>query len=221
MSATSLVYQCPRCGATVEVPRHLIDETVTCPRPDCRQPFRVEAPSGRFVESDRSPDYKVDRAGAAPEEVLAEVHPAFFRAHLFWTLLIVAVAVAGAAGVVWGLGQSLASMWVGGLALLGVSFLFLVAGSIAKRHIVLRITTVRSVLERGFVSKETSEVRHRDARNIQVDQSFFERLLRVGDLAISSAGQDDLEIVLRGIPDPNGVAQIVRDRQDTQDQRKP
>jgi hypothetical protein len=35
----------------------------------------------------------------------------------------------------------------------------------------------------------------------------------VGDLAISSSGQDDLEIQARGLSNPAGIAELIRQRQ--------
>jgi uncharacterized membrane protein YdbT with pleckstrin-like domain len=75
------------------------------------------------------------------------------------------------------------------------------------------VTNRRTVLRRGLLARETSEVRHRDVRNVQVNQTTFERLLGVGDLALSSAGQSDFEIAVKGIPNPNRVADVIRDMQ--------
>jgi uncharacterized membrane protein YdbT with pleckstrin-like domain len=77
----------------------------------------------------------------------------------------------------------------------------------------LTITNERTLYEAGFIARRTSEVRHADVRNLQVHQSVGQRLMNVGDLAISSAGQEDFEIVVDTIPDPNGAAQLIRNRQ--------
>jgi hypothetical protein len=44
-------------------------------------------------------------------------------------------------------------------------------------------------------------------------RSFVDRILGVGRIAICSAGQDDMEIDICGVPKPNDVADTVRSLQ--------
>ncbi len=76
----------------------------------------------------------------------------------------------------------------------------------------LTVTNRRTVLARGILDRQTSEVRHADVRNVRVNQSFVQRLFRVGTLEISSAGQSDVEIGLKGIPDPQAIATLIREQ---------
>ena len=80
-------------------------------------------------------------------------------------------------------------------------------------YVTLTVTNRRTILRKGLFSKSTSEVAHDDVRNIQIDQSMVQRLLNIGDLLISSAGQDTIEIKARAIHDPERVASIVREHQ--------
>ena len=73
----------------------------------------------------------------------------------------------------------------------------------------LTITTKRTIITRGILSKSTSEVMHDDIRNIQTHQTFLQRILDVGYMAISSAGQSDVEIAVKGIPDPDGIKDLI------------
>ena len=73
----------------------------------------------------------------------------------------------------------------------------------------LTVTTKRTVLRRGILAKSTTEVRHRDVRNIQISQSVFQRMAGVGTIGISSAAQSDIEIVAQGMPNPQKVKQII------------
>jgi uncharacterized membrane protein YdbT with pleckstrin-like domain len=75
----------------------------------------------------------------------------------------------------------------------------------------LTITTRRTILETGLLSKQTTEVRHKDVRNIRVVQGVLNRLTNVGAITISSAGQADLE--LKGIHAPNEIADLIRRHQ--------
>ena len=73
----------------------------------------------------------------------------------------------------------------------------------------LTITTDRTRLRKGILSKSITEVWHQDVRNVQLNQTFFQRLLGVGALGISSAGQAGLEISVSGIPDPEQVKDLI------------
>lgn len=73
----------------------------------------------------------------------------------------------------------------------------------------LTITSERTRLRKGILSKSITEVWHQDVRNVQLNQTFFQRLLGVGSLGISSAGQSGLEISVAGIPDPERVKELI------------
>ena len=73
----------------------------------------------------------------------------------------------------------------------------------------LDITNKRSTEVRGLFSKATSEVLHDNIRNIQIAQSFWQRIWRVGTIGISSAGQDGVEIQVQDIPNPNKIREVI------------
>ena len=73
----------------------------------------------------------------------------------------------------------------------------------------LTVTNERTSLRRGILSKSITEVWHQDVRNVQLDQTFLQRLLGVGSLGISSSGQAGLEISVSGIPDPDRVKDLI------------
>ncbi len=74
----------------------------------------------------------------------------------------------------------------------------------------LIVTTERTTLRTGIVSRQTNEVRHSDLRNVQVRQTAFERMVGVGEVELSSAGQSNVEIAVGGLPDPAGIAELIR-----------
>ena len=59
------------------------------------------------------------------------------------------------------------------------------------------------------MSKFTNEILHSHVRNIQINQSIFQRLMHVGSIGISSSGQAGIEIFIRGIPHPYDVKRII------------
>ena len=73
----------------------------------------------------------------------------------------------------------------------------------------LTVTSERTRLRKGILSKSVTEVWHQDVRNVQLNQTFFQRVLGVGSLGISSAGQSGLEISISGIPDPERVKDLI------------
>ena len=73
----------------------------------------------------------------------------------------------------------------------------------------LRITTKRTVEIKGLLSKATSEVLHADIRNIQVEQTFFERVCNVGFLSLSSSAENQDVVEMSDVPDPGKVKSII------------
>jgi uncharacterized membrane protein YdbT with pleckstrin-like domain len=73
----------------------------------------------------------------------------------------------------------------------------------------LTVTNRRTELRKGILSKSTSEVWHSNVRNIQIDQSFFQRVFGVGTIGISSAGQSGIEIQVAGLRDPEQVRSLI------------
>lgn len=89
---------------------------------------------------------------------------------------------------------------------LGIATLILWIRNLGNR---LYITNKRTILRRGFFSKSTSEVLHDHVRNVQVDQTFLNRLFNVGTIGISSSGQEGIEIIAPAIPRPNEVKKTI------------
>ena len=218
-----LTFQCQHCGTTVEVAADQAGETAVCTNPQCGRPFRVEVPAGRFLggrDAERRAAGDADEQGGSfpgigrDEQTLRTVHPAMFRRHPFRFLFYALLVLGGAVGAaVAGSGNQWPLTMVG-VAVAVVGLLLLAVWWIQVLNITLTLTTRRTILRRGIVSKDTSEVRHDDVRNLQIQQSFLERLLGVGDVAISSAGQDDLEIHVKGVPRPEQILELVREHQD-------
>ena len=100
-----------------------------------------------------------------------------------------------------------------GLALAAAGALTIAYWWLQTRFRSVTVTSKRTLYTQGIFSKQTSEVQHDDVRNMQVNQSFFDRLVGVGHLAISSSGQDDMEIDVRGLKSPQRVIDIVREYQ--------
>lgn len=73
----------------------------------------------------------------------------------------------------------------------------------------LEITNKRTIERRGLLSKSTDEVLHDHVRNVKVDQSFYERVVRIGQIGIASSGSDDTEIIMEDLPNPQKIREII------------
>ena len=123
---------------------------------------------------------------ADSEETLLELNPAMFRNHpIGFILSVILIAAAGA-----------------GLVILAIWWLTTKAAT-------LTVTNKRAIQRTGLISKKTTEVLHRDVRNIEIDQSVFQRMFGVGSIGIASAGQSGIEIQFAGVRDPDGVKALI------------
>ncbi len=119
------------------------------------------------------------------ERTLREIHPVMYGRQPLLFVLVVALSVC-----------------LVGLPILLVWWL-------RNRCQVLTITSYRTILRTGWLSHRTTEVLHRDVRNLQIYQTFQQRLTRTGWIGISSAGQSGIEISVDNIPHPEKVRRIV------------
>lgn len=210
-------FQCDRCERTIEVEDDRAGTKMECP--DCGDMNIVpDSGSGRAgAAGEESGEDKAAAAGfppaSGPEVQVVVVHPALMRANPLLFLGVV-LAIAGGLGLVGWFGlfareSSLRWLFWPGVVLLVVASLALVVWKLQKMSHALVITTRRSIERRGLLSRSTSEVLHDNIRNIQIDQTFLERLLHVGTISISSAGQDGVEIQVEKLPAPDDIRKII------------
>jgi membrane protein YdbS with pleckstrin-like domain len=195
---------CPACGDINVIPGAVVVGT-----PVGAAPTTASATNGPGP----------DRAAAAghppahgPEAEVLNVHPAMLRAHPFRFLILFILLIGGlGGGIYFGMVQSpnnppvaIGAAVVGVLALLGLI--------IWKVHTLgegIRITTKRVIETKGLLSKATSEVRHVDIKNIQVEQTFLDRVWNVGTLKLSSSGENEDPIEMADMPSPAAVRDVI------------
>ncbi|MEW4487417.1 PH domain-containing protein [Thalassoglobus sp. JC818] len=208
---TEVSYRCPNCEALINVADEFVGQTVDCPR--CSVPFEAKAPVAQPILKTDITNSEADYTIETPtddETVLETAHPALFRKHPLQLLTMIAVGGAALVAIVTSIADGSWSFAMGA----GV-VLLLIAGYAGYMWVQilatsLTVTNKRTRLRHGIIAKKTSEVQHDDVRNLQVDQNILERFLGIGDLAISSSGQDDLEIIAVAIPQPNSMAELIR-----------
>lgn len=190
---------CPHCGDVNIVPG-------TAAKP---------APRGGVTPPTRRPTGRAAAMGLPPEtgqeQRVAKIHPAMFRAkpaHFLGVFLLFLGGGIGAA--VFALRQPTVPWLAWACGLLAVAgLMILLAWKVMTLGETLEITTKRVTLMRGLLGKELSEIPHEDIQNIQIKQSFWDRMWGIGQLGVSSAGQDDVEIVISNIPHPYKVREMI------------
>ena len=206
---------CDKCDRTIEVDDNMAGHKVECSA--CGDINMMPEAGARPPTASSRPDSRADKLGLppdhGPEQEVLKVRPAMFRAKPQLFLLYILILSAGLAGIVWsqlgtGSGLKTTALIGGGLAAM-VALGLLAAWKIVTLSAALQITNKRSVHRKGLLSKATSEVVHDNIRNVQVTQTFWQRLWKVGTLGLSSSGQDGIEIEISDIPHPERVREII------------
>mgnify|MGYP001799602281 CR=1 FL=1 len=213
-----LQINCDRCDASLEFPDDRAGEKAACPK--CgdinRLPAAADADAGGTARHSAS-EAQPDRAALAglppdkgPEVRVRLVRPAMFRARPVVFSAVLLAGVLGIAGAIyfgavdarpWAMWLSLAIV----LGAVGVMAFWKVLTLAAG----LEITTKRTIERKGLFSRATSEVLHDNIRNIQVDQTFWQRVCNVGSIGISSSGQDGIEVHMDAVPKPKDLQRTI------------
>jgi len=142
-----------------------------------------------------------------------ELHPGevvVFEGHPSWRAVL-SFYIGGFAGaiVIGVIVALLASIPVGvlvGVALLAV---VIVAGLIKRWATDYMVSNQRLYIRRGIFAKHVQQTRVDRIQNVNTDQRFRDRLLRVGTLDFDTAGTDDADFRFVGISNPVRVAEAV------------
>ena len=69
---------------------------------------------------------------------------------------------------------------------------------------------------RGIIGLDIQSIRVKDLRNVNIRQSFFQRIFGVGDVEFSSAGGSGIEVAFRGITQPRKIRDMVHSWEDNE-----
>ena len=100
------------------------------------------------------------------------------------------------------------------IALYGLGIIILMIWYIKCKATKFTVTHSQITLEEGLLSKSYNEVRLKDVKNVQLSQSFAERIFGSGTIGIASAGSDGLEIVVSGLPKPKQIRELINKHRD-------
>ncbi len=186
--------KCTECG------REVSDRAPSCPHCGCPKPQAVQP------------------QGPAQDTVLWRGNPLMFRGEpnkAFALLILVPLCVllwAGAFDSALGEDAELGAKLLAVYAVLALPP-YVLLWFLKCKSKTLTITSQRTILRRGLLSKNTVEVRHVDVRVVNVAQDILQRLFGTGRLSVGSAGHAGMEISITGIDKPDRAAAMIRERQ--------
>ncbi len=216
MMTRNYSFACPHCGAVAAVDEEKNGGVVPCAA--CARPYRAQIPAGTLQGAPLAAPLAAGPAVARPLPVQAaelRLHPAIWR--LRWgTTCFHGVLVLGSVLIsLWALWRCQPGAWcwfflVGSAALWLVGSFNLVQLWLKACGETLEVTPAATRWSLGLFKRRSVEIRHDAVRAVEVEQTFFQRLLGIGTLTLSSNGSDDDEIVMRGVPDVKRVAAVIR-----------
>ncbi len=90
-------------------------------------------------------------------------------------------------------------------------FVYLLAVVIYRRYSWAYTINGETIESReGLIARKVKSIRIQDLRNINVNQSLWQRLVGVGDVEFSSAGGSGIEVSFRGVNDPLQVKSLAQ-----------
>lgn len=208
-----MLIQCDNCERQFDVP----DDTTAAkaPCPYCgdinRVPMTAAAPAGARSAQAAAPAATV-ATGSEPEKTICIVRPAMFRAHPWKYSGLVLLILGGIALLVMSLMTVVALPWLiwPGLLMTIVGLIWFGSWWLSV-HLwtKLIVSNKRTTRHEGIVKRHTTEVLHDHVRSVDIQQSLMERIFGVGTVGIDSAGQDDVEIIMKDIPKPYEVKKVI------------
>ena len=99
--------------------------------------------------------------------------------------------------------------WITGILVLFEAVRFFLSLAML-RSTVYTITNQRVMIERGLLGKNLSEIDLRYVDDTQFTQSFFDRMLGIGDVTILSSDKSTPVYVLKDVRDPRTLRETIR-----------
>ena len=97
-----------------------------------------------------------------------------------------------------------------GLLLIAAAAAILGLVHLRRRYTTWSLTSDRLIERHGLLASRRREMELADVRSIEVDRSLMQRILGLGNVAIASAASADFMIRMLNIPDPERVAEMLR-----------
>ncbi len=137
------------------------------------------------------------------EEIVFEGHPSWRSVLSFYLKGLLVAAVGGV--VLW---LALSIGW-GVVAFLVIEAVVVLVGFVKRVATDYTITTERLHIRRGILAKRVQQTSIDRVQNVNTDQSFVDRVLRVGKVDFDTAGTDDSDFTFDGVASPDAVVAAV------------
>lgn len=202
---------CPHCRGVMVVPDHSSAGITPEGVPFARSASRGSA-SAEANEPDRAMALGLP-PDSGPEQHVLTLHPAMIRARPVHGAALVLLVVAGAAMLGYGAivrtqPYAMAWLWCGCALLVGGAAWWAV-WKVRCMTVSLIITNKRTTERRGILRRQTKEILHDKVQDLQISQSFVQRMAKVGSIGISSAGESGIEIQIDDLTDSVRVREII------------
>ena len=193
---------CPKCGTRHDLEPSSVGQTMTCskcgagfvvrnpnltPCPDCFAPVSRRAavcPHCGAPLSDGAPGIGGAAGTIAQEETILLCHPSM-KNYFWWTVLGI-LAIPLLIGII-----ILAVIWF------------------KMQFTVYQITNLRIVVTQGWIARTRHEIWIEDMREANLSQTFWQRLLNIGDISIGTSATAGTEICMEGISKPQHIVDTV------------
>ena len=183
---------CPDCGKQYDEKPALIGQKMKCA--DCNSEFEITNPNLKpcpdcfAMVSKRAsvcPKCGAPLSMPSPDEIQGETtilvcHPSVLN--YFWLVVLGIITIPIVIGIV-----ILLYVWI------------------ETHFITYRVTDLRLIVNHGLLARVQHEIWIKDMRGAYLGQTFWQRILRIGDIAIGTAATADTEIRMRGIAKPQSV----------------
>ncbi|MEM7228729.1 MAG: PH domain-containing protein [Planctomycetota bacterium] len=194
--------ECDNCEKTFEADPKDAGGKVPCPL--CGDVNRV--PAAHTPEADGLPP------DAGPETDILAFRPAMLRAKPLAALIILLLFFGGLVGAFWVGREGNRALLYMALGASVIALLWWAGWYINHLTQQLRLTNKRTIYRRGLLRKHTNEVLHDHIRNMQIEQSLFQRLVGTGNITLDSSaggGSTAAEITVRDVPKPAKLKKII------------
>jgi uncharacterized membrane protein YdbT with pleckstrin-like domain len=137
------------------------------------------------------------------EEIVFDGHPSW-RGVLSFYLKGLLIALAIGAILLFAVSTA-----IGIVAFVVVMLVVILVGLIIRMATSYVISTERLNIRTGILSKHVQQTNIDRVQNVNTEQTFFDRILRVGAVDFDTAGTDDSDFTFRGVANPAGIVAAV------------
>lgn len=193
---------------------HKVGEVIGGMAPPSRGQARVARPAYQEFRADARPDSEEDQAGgddegeeeefelsSSGERIYYRRHPSWFA---YWKPLLLFVLLGIASGLAFQFGERFLAIGA------GLALATILATALARFSKEYLVTEERVEVVWGIIGRSSKEVRIRDIRSIDVEESGFTGLIGIGTVDFSSAANSGVEVQFRDIRKAHRVKELVR-----------